>query len=322
MINLDYYSPPKRLIWKGRTEDSAIERYHQAVDLLDIRERCPVHTQPLSIALIGYASDDGILRNLGREGAARGPIAFRDAFGKLAIHLRKPFSLFDVGDVVSKNGDVEGAQKVLGDIVASLTEKGHFPLVIGGGHDLAYGTYLGLKTRPSLINFDAHLDLRTPLEGKSNSGSSFLQISELLKQENLPFDYTCLGLQENGNTTSLFQKAKDLQVKFLITKEMRQGPSTPLQAAGSLLKEVIQSSSSLFLNLDLDVFSDAFAPGVSAPQPLGLMPVEILPLLSMLAQSKKVIALAIAELSPPYDLDGRTARLAANVAAAFFSEFS
>lgn len=317
MINLDYYSPPKRLIWKGRNDGSGIERYHQVVDLLDMRERCPVHTQPLSIALIGYATDEGIVRNFGREGAASGPIAFRDALGKLAIHIKMPFSLFDVGDVISKDGDVEGAQKVLSEIVASLTEKGHFPLIIGGGHDLAYGTYLGLTCRPSIINFDSHLDLRVPIDGKSNSGTSFFQVSELLKQENHPFEYTCLGLQENGNTDSLFQKADELKIKYLTTKQMRREP----EAAIRLLQQALEQSKSLFLSLDLDVFSDASAPGVSAPQPLGLMPTELLPLLSMAAASKKVVALAIAELSPPYDLDGRTARLAANLAAAFFSEF-
>lgn len=315
-MNLDYYNPPKRLIWKGRIDSEGMERYHQAVDLLDMRERCPIHTQPLSIALIGYASDDGITRNFGRQGAANGPIAFRDALAKLAIHLKVPFSLFDVGDVISKEGDVEGAQHLLGEIVASLIEKGHFPLIIGGGHDLAYGAYLGLKSRPAIINFDAHFDLRVPPNGKSNSGSSFYQIYELLKQENLPFAYTCLGLQENGTTVSQFQTAKALHVASLTTKEMRDDPS----AAIHLLKQTIEKSKSLFLSLDLDVFSDASAPGVSSPQPLGLMPVEILSLLFLLAASKKVTALAIAELSPPYDLDGRTARLAANVAAAFLAE--
>lgn len=312
-MNFDYYNPPRRLIWKGRIDSEEIERYHQAVDLLDMRERCPVHTKPLSIALIGYASDDGIARNFGREGAATGPIAFRDALGKLAIHLKMPFSLFDVGDVISKGGDVEGAQKLLGEIVESLIEKGHFPLIIGGGHDLAYGAYLGLTSRPSIVNFDAHFDLR---EGISNSGTSFWQISELLKRENLPFQYTCLGVQENGNTESLFQKAKELQVTYLTTKDMRRNP----KLAVDILEQLVQKSSSLFLNIDIDVFCNACAPGVSAPEPLGLTPAEILPLLFMLAASRKVSALAIAELSPPYDLDGRTARLAANIAAAFLSE--
>lgn len=315
---MNHYNPPKKLIWKGRNDGNGIERFHQAVELLDMRESCPVRNKPLSIALVGYASDDGITRNLGREGAGIGPFAFRDALAKLAIHIKSPFSLFDVGDVVSSDGDVEGAQNTLSEIVASLTEKGHFPLVIGGGHDLAYGVYSGLKSRPSIINLDAHFDIRIPIEGKSNSGTSFWQIAELLKNENHPYNYTCLGIQENGNTNFLFQTADQLHVNYLTTKQMRKDPAS----ASKILEQAIEQSNSLYLSLDLDVFSDAFAPGVSAPQAFGLMPVEILPLIFLLAKSKKVMAFSIAELSPPYDLDGRTARLAANIAASFLSEFS
>jgi len=46
-----------------------------------------------------------------------------------------------------------------------------------------------------------------------------------------------------------------------------------------------------------------YAPGVSAPQPLGVLPWQILPLVRQLAASGKVVSYDIAELSPKYDID-------------------
>jgi len=52
---------------------------------------------------------------------------------------------------------------------------------------------------------------------------------------------------------------------------------------------------------------------VSAPQVLGLTPWQIIPYLRLLAQSGKVISYDIAELSPHYDIDQRTVKLAAHL---------
>ena len=59
----------------------------------------------------------------------------------------------------------------------------------------------------------------------------------------------------------------------------------------------------IYLTLCLDVLAECFAPGVSAPQPMGLTPWQILPLLKYIIQSGKVVSIDIAELSPPLDQD-------------------
>ena len=71
----------------------------------------------------------------------------------------------------------------------------------------------------------------------------------------------------------------------------------------------------LYVSICMDVFNGAIAPGVSAPAPLGLMPWHILPILNQLLSSKKVVSIDIVELSPPFDRDCQTARLASSIAA-------
>ena len=74
------------------------------------------------------------------------------------------------------------------------------------------------------------------------------------------------------------------------------------------------------LSLDLDAIQAAFAPGVSAPAMEGFTPSEILEMMLIAARDEKVVSLGIFELNPEYDIDERTARLAATCAYHFMDE--
>lgn len=69
----------------------------------------------------------------------------------------------------------------------------------------------------------------------------------------------------------------------------------------------------MYLTIDLDGFSSAYAPGVSAPSPDGFDPVFIYKVLDFVLKSKKVISCDIAELNPDFDIDENTAFLAARL---------
>ena len=67
----------------------------------------------------------------------------------------------------------------------------------------------------------------------------------------------------------------------------------------------------IYLTVDMDGFSSAFAPGVSAPSPMGFDPEVAFKVFDLIAKSKKLISLDVVELNPTYDQDQATARLAA-----------
>ena len=68
---------------------------------------------------------------------------------------------------------------------------------------------------------------------------------------------------------------------------------------------------SVYVTICSDVFSSSYAPGVSAPQPLGLDPEVVIIILKHILQTGKVVSFDIAEVSPRYDKDNATASLAA-----------
>ncbi len=315
----NYQATPTSL-WQGRSDGQGAERYHECIKCLDLSQEAPPLAIKTTFALLGFACDEGVRRNQGRVGAAYGPAALRASLAPFP--MAGDIVLYDAGDIVCHNGDLEGAQKALGEVVAGLLHKKICPIVLGGGHELAWGTYLGQAAacEPvdcAFVNCDAHLDLRPQLAGdRGSSGTSFAQIASHRLANNMKFDYTCLGLQACGNTPSLIAKAKDNHAHLLFADEFHLGGT---EASVEVIDEIIIRSDIISLSLCLDVFAAPFAPGVSAPQPLGLLPWHLIPALRRLAISKKVVTFGIAELCPPHDDRHVTARLAASLIADFLA---
>ena len=84
----------------------------------------------------------------------------------------------------------------------------------------------------------------------------------------------------------------------------------------SKLHAFIERNDALYLTIDLDGFSSAYAPGVSAPSALGFSPAFAFKILNYLMQTQKVVAVDIAELNPRYDRDQCTTKLAAQIVTA------
>jgi formiminoglutamase len=82
-------------------------------------------------------------------------------------------------------------------------------------------------------------------------------------------------------------------------------------AISQQIQSFVDRVDALYLTVDMDGFSAAFAPGVSAPSPMGFTPELALRVIDLLAASKKLISLDVVELNPTYDQDQATARLAA-----------
>lgn len=308
MTPLTHYHPPNQDLWKGRDDEEKQERFCHFVKICDLSiEKLVFAQDKLKFGLIGFASDKGVRKNYGREGAFEGPRAFRKALASLPL-LKKTLTnafLFDFGDIECRE-DLEASQQDLGWAVEKITALGLIPLVIGGGHEVAYGHWLGLskKENLSLLNYDAHFDLRSAKEGGS-SGTPFWQIHQKCQEKKWPFSYACLGVQSLSNTLALFETADQLKVDYLFAEELIQGKGE------AFLELFLLKSERIYLTLDLDIFSASFAPGVSAVNPFGVTPWQILPLLKQTIVSRKVISFNIAELNPKYDKDGRTAKLAA-----------
>ena len=305
-------------IWQGRSDSQEAERYYQVMQCIDLQQAQSFSPQAGDYALLGFCSDAGVVRNLGRPGSVAGPDSLRAAFANLPLIDAPDASYYDMGNIHCEGDLLENAQQALADTVADLLQQQLTPIVLGGGHETAWGHYLGLvqanKVRDiGIINFDAHFDLRQP-QSQGTSGTPFYQIASSRREAGLDFSYLCLGIQALANTRSLFATAAELGVNYCTAAQMQQ---QSIQQTLAIVQGFMAQHEAIYLSVCLDVFAQAVAPGVSAPQPLGLMPAQVLPLIQAIAASNKVLSMDIVELSPPYDQQAMTARLAASVLAQF-----
>ena len=306
--------------WSGRVDkvDGTMgRRWHQVVRPVAAADRP-------GVGLVGFASDAGVVRNSGRPGAAAGPAALRRALANLAWHGRDDARLYDAGDITCRGDDLEAAQSSYAERLAALLRAGHFPIGLGGGHEIAFGAYLGLEQafdndprleRLGIVNFDAHLDLRTPeAAGRGNSGTPFLQIAQARAARGHSFRYLCVGASDAANTPALFERARDLGVE-VISDLAACATDTERQ-----LRRFISESSAVYLTFCLDVLPAAVAPGVSAPAGLGVPLHRAVELLRSALDAcghgrpgGQLLLADLAELNPQHDPDGRTARTAARL---------
>lgn len=311
------YKPATNKAWQGRIDKLDGElgaRWHQRMHFLDLTKVIPEPATDVAFAFLGFCSDEGVRRNQGRVGAVGGPAALRNAMASFAYHLPEEVKLYDAGDVLCSGGKLEDAQQQLGKKVDALLQHGYRPLVLGGGHETAYGHFLGLGRsgaglRLGILNFDAHFDLRDYNQLPS-SGTPFLQIADSLQANGNDFIYKVLGLQESGNTAALFKTASELKVMYTLADNVQMHR---LQQLEQDLQAFLNDVDLVYLTLDMDVFAAAYAPGVSAVNAMGLQPEVVLELMRQVAQSGKLLSMDITELNPTLDIDSRTAKLGATI---------
>ena len=180
--------------------------------------------------LLGIPEDIGIRANYGRPGAAS---AWKSAIKSIANIQHNRFckgsniivlGQIDVNDEMRQveNLDfndiddrsklsqlVEKIDKDVSHIIFNIIKAGKTPIIIGGGHNNAYGNIKGSALahgKPiNAINFDAHSDFRI-LEGRhSGNGFSYAYEEGFLKK------YFIFGLHENYTSKSVLDIIKKLE---------------------------------------------------------------------------------------------------------------
>ena len=298
-------------VWTGRDDNEEIgpsQRWHQKIRPLEN------HSNE-GVTLVGFASDEGVRRNKGRAGAAKGPDALRSALANLPIMGES--ELFDAGNIHCEAGKLETAQNELADVVCKTIRNKNLAIVLGGGHEVAWGTFQGITqaginpNRLLVVNFDAHFDLRAA--STANSGTPFRQMHEHCIEQKAAFNYRIFGISRFSNTQALFDRADSIGAQYWLDEQL-QFPKG-LESAKHALAEDLSAHDAVYITICLDVLPGYSAPGVSAPAALGVPLANIEYLIDQILSSGKLVAVDLAELNPELDRDNLTAKVAARLVA-------
>lgn len=262
------------------------------------------------VVIMGFPSDEGVHRNGGRVGSAGAPAEIRRWLYRLVPDAQNHEAFveliertLDLGDLKCSD-DVEADQEALGQAVAQYLKEGIFPIILGGGHETSYGHflgYVGAGLPVEILNWDAHPDVRKLLDdGRGHNGSPFRQA--LLHDSGLCTRYTVAGLQPQSVAASHLSFLDDHRGRYVWRSALT------AQAIPSLYAETEQA---LLATFDVDAVDGAWAPGVSTPTIGGMSNELWLQAAYQAGRSSRVRSFDLCEVNPVYDVDGRTARLAA-----------
>lgn len=272
--------------------------------------------QPGRPVLLGFPQDEGVRRNQGRIGAAQAPREIRQwlyrltPWDGLSGADLSALGILDLGNIHIE-GDLEETQWALGEVVGELLKAGTMPIVLGGGHETAFGHYRGYVNAHravGVINLDAHLDVRPALAGEGHSGSPFRQMMHY-QAGPLPGEhYSCLGAQPYCVSRQHVEYVRQRGGTIHWASEV-QGKLGPYFLHEC--ERLTARGAAVYLSLDADVVRTADVPGVSAPNPSGLAGEEVLVCARLAGATPTVASFDLVEINPHLDRDGQSARWAA-----------
>lgn len=299
--------------WTGRFdgEEDSYQRIFQRVNTAADYNA----VDPYDFVLHGFAVDEGVKRNKGRIGAQKAPDLIRKNMSNFPV-FNSRFSLKDFGNIHCDNEDLEKTQIVLAEKVAQVLAKQGKSVVLGGGHEVTFAHYSGIRKafpnqKIGIINFDAHFDNRQPENDLATSGTGFWQIAQQSEIHSLH-----IGIQKNSNTKHLFDTADQLGMKYILADEIY---SQSIPNLMFTINAFLDEADVVYVTVCMDVFNAAIAPGVSAPAYNGIFADHsFMQIFRHILSQPKTKALDVAEVNPDFDIQERTARLAASLVNEWF----
>ena len=224
-----------------------------------------------------------------------------------------------------RTGTLPAVAELNGRVAESVRQRmrcGAFPVVIGGDHSCAVGTWSGVRAacQPGplgLLWIDAHMDSHVPETSPSGAlhgmplacllGHGVEALTHLAgSAPKLLPEHVCLfGVRsfESGEATLLSR----LGVRVIFMEEIaRRGFAAVWREA---LDHVRRGTTAYGITIDLDAIDPSDAPGVGSPVPGGIGGDEVVHALTELQNDTQLVALEIAEYNPDRDQASTTLTL-------------
>lgn len=232
----------------------------------------------------------------GKRGTSKGPQKIIEISPNLEYFdeelekdIYKEIKISTLAELKIKNDHKEAIGQ-LEEIIDEIYELDKFPLTLGGEHSLTLGPVMSaLKKykKISILQFDAHADLRDKYEGTIYNHASVMQQCLKLKGVSL----TQIGIRNISTDTNEFGfwKKNQKRIKTFWAKDM----------ANWKIKDIINSlSENIYLTFDLDAFDSSLMPSTGTPEPGGLQWYQTTEILKEVARKKRIIGADVVELSP------------------------
>ncbi len=174
--------------------------------------------------------------------------------------------------------------------VKSVLDDGKFAVVLGGEHSLSSAVARAYDEKfenLSILQFDAHSDLRDSYEGSKYSHASVMKrIFEFNK------NITQVGIRAQCKEEADLIKSN--RINTFYARDIRDGKhGTDWQS-----KVIDSLKENVFITFDVDGLDPSVISGTGTPEPGGLLWDETMNLLKAIGQKKTIVGFDVVELAP------------------------
>ncbi len=216
----------------------------------------------------------------------------------------------DLGDVPINTFDLKDSVRRITAFYQTVLQHDVVPLTLGGDHTLTLPVLraiAGTHGPVGLIHVDAHADINDHMFGEQIAhGTPFRRA---LKEGLIdPHRTWQIGLRGTGYTAEDFDWARGRGFTVVQAEELWHQSAAPLIERA----RAAMGDGPVYLTFDIDSLDPGFAPGTGTPEIGGLTPIQALEIIRG-CRGLNLVGADLVEVSPPYDPQGNTALLAANL---------
>ncbi len=233
-----------------------------------------------------------------RPGTREGPQAIIDASRNLELYdaelRRSPYrvGIHTLRAVEIVKGDAEAMVSRVERVTEQLLEAGKWVLTLGGDHLVAIGAIHAHARRfpgVSVLQFDAHADLRDEYEGTRYSAATVMR-----RTLDVCPHIVQVGIRSLSEPEAQLVAERDIPQLLAadIHQETVTGRREWIQRVVSALHDEV------YITFDIDCFDPSLVPGTGTPEPGGLGWYDVMDVLGEVAARKRIVGADIVELSP------------------------
>ena len=277
-----------------------------------------------AVQLVGVASGCGA-RDTGCEAGADALRAMQLAARLRAHGVRARWTDVIRPAVTFRGDSLKAVRKIcvrLAKRVERIVHEGDLPIVVGGDHTSAIGTWKGVahavrsRGEVGLLWIDAHMDAHTPQTSESGMlhgmpvacllGYGYPELTQIAEGVKLDPKCVCLfGVRSFEEGEAELLKRLGVRVFFMSEIEQRGIDETLREAVG-----IVGCAKGGFgITLDLDAIDPGDAPGVGTPAEGGMAAADLLTALSEHGGHPNLVGIEIVEYNPYRDRQAATAGL-------------
>ena len=216
----------------------------------------------------------------------------------------------DIGDVPINTFDLKDSVRRIEVFYDDMLCHDVRPLTLGGDHTLSLPIMRAMAKKHgplALLHIDAHADINSHMFGEEIAhGTPFRRaFEEGLLDADRVFQ---IGLRGTGYTAEDFDWASERGFQVVQAEQLWH------QSAAPLMDQIRQQIGArpVYLSFDIDSLDPAYAPGTGTPEIGGLTSIQALEIIRG-CRGLSLVGADLVEVSPPYDTNGNTALLAANL---------